>query len=96
MESQNLTAEARRRGGEQDCQNRRDCQRWKLKIKSFNRKGHEGTQRGKKSLKGVRLAELRKEIVLGAREADRSKFVDGARTFADIRRKSKQRKTAGG
>ena len=69
---------------------------WKLKIKSFNRKGHEGTQRGKKSLKDARRAELRKEIVLGAREADRSKFVDGARTFADIRRKSKQRKTAGG
>jgi hypothetical protein len=66
----------------------------KLKIKSFNRKGHEGTQREKKPLKGVRLAELRKEIALGAREADRGKFVDGARTFAHIRRKSKERKIA--
>jgi len=46
-------------------------------------------------LKGLRLAELRKKIALGAREADRGKFVDGARTFADIRRKSKQRKTSG-
>ena len=41
------------------------------------------------------LKGLRKEIALGAREADRGKFVDGARTFADIRRKSKQRKTSG-
>ena len=66
-----------------------------MKIKSFNRKGHEGTQRGKKPLKGPRFAELRKEIALGAREADRGKFVDGARAFADIRRKSRQRKTSG-
>lgn len=66
-----------------------------MKIKSFNRKEHEGTQRGKKSLKGLRLAGLRKEIALGAREADCGKFVDSARTFADIRGKSKQRKTSG-
>ena len=49
----------------------------------------------REELKGLRLAELRKEIALGAREADRGKFVDGARTFADIRRKSRQRKTSG-
>ena len=49
----------------------------------------------REELKGLRLAELRKEIALGAREADRDKFVDGASTFADIRRKSKQRKTSG-
>jgi hypothetical protein len=49
----------------------------------------------REELKGLRLAELRKEIALGAREADRGKFVDGARTFADIRRKSKRRKTSG-
>jgi hypothetical protein len=66
-----------------------------LKIKSFNRKGHEGTQMEKKPLKGLRLAELRKEIALGSREADRGKFVDGARTFAGIRRKSRQRQTSG-
>ena len=49
----------------------------------------------REELKGLRLAELRKEIALGASEADRGKFVDGAKTFADIRRKSKQRKTSG-
>ena len=49
----------------------------------------------REELKGLRLAELRKEIALGASEADRGKFVDGARTFADIRRKSRQRKTSG-
>jgi len=46
-------------------------------------------------LKRLRPAELRKEIALGAREADRGKFVDSAATFADIRRKSKQRRTSG-
>jgi hypothetical protein len=65
-----------------------------LKIKSFNRKGREGTQRGKKPLKGLRLAELSKEIALGAGEADRGKFVDGARTFTDIQRKSKTNKAS--
>ena len=49
----------------------------------------------REELKRLRLAELRKEIALGARQADRGKFVDGARTFAEIRRKSKQRKTSG-
>jgi len=48
----------------------------------------------REELKGPRLAGLR-DIALGAREADCGKFVDGARTFADIRRKSKQRKTSG-
>jgi hypothetical protein len=49
----------------------------------------------REELKRLRLAQLRKAIALGAREADRGKFVDGARAFADIRRKSKQRKTSG-
>ncbi len=49
----------------------------------------------REELKGLRLAELRKEIALGASEADRGKFVDGAKVVADIRRKSKQRKTSG-
>jgi hypothetical protein len=48
-----------------------------------------------RKLKGLRLAELREKIALGAREADLGKFVDAAKTFADIRRKSKQRKTSG-
>ena len=52
-------------------------------------------RRGKDMFADMAVAELRKEIALGAREADRDKFVDGASTFADIRRKSKQRKTSG-
>jgi antitoxin ParD1/3/4 len=46
----------------------------------------------REELKGLRLSELRREIALGARQADRGEFVDGARTFVHIRRKSKQRK----
>ena len=49
----------------------------------------------REELKGLRLAELRKQITLGASEADHGKFLDGAKTFADIRHKSKQRKTSG-
>lgn len=49
----------------------------------------------REDLKGLRLAELRKAIALGSSEADHGKLVDGARTFAAIRRKSKQRKTSG-
>jgi antitoxin ParD1/3/4 len=46
----------------------------------------------REELKGLRLSELRREIALGAGQADRGEFVDGARRFANIRRKSKQRK----
>jgi antitoxin ParD1/3/4 len=48
----------------------------------------------REELKGLRFAELRKQIALGVSEADRGKFVDGSKTFADIRRKSKRRKTS--
>jgi antitoxin ParD1/3/4 len=48
----------------------------------------------REELKGLRLAELRREIALGASQADRGEFVDGAKTFAQIRRKSKQRKSS--
>jgi antitoxin ParD1/3/4 len=48
----------------------------------------------REELKGLRLAELRREIALGSSQADRGEFVDGAKTFAQIRRKSKQRKSS--
>jgi antitoxin ParD1/3/4 len=48
----------------------------------------------REELKGLRLTELRREIALGANQADRGEFVDGAKTFAQIRRKSKQRKSS--
>jgi len=46
--------------------------------------------------KKLRFAALRKEIVLGARQADRGEFVDGPQTFAKIRRKSAQQKRTRG
>jgi antitoxin ParD1/3/4 len=48
----------------------------------------------REELKGLWLTELRREIALGANQADRGEFVDGAKTFAQIRRKSKQRKSS--
>ena len=48
----------------------------------------------REELKKLRLAELRKEIAIGSEEADRGKFVDGAKTFAEIRRRSAERKRA--
>jgi antitoxin ParD1/3/4 len=50
----------------------------------------------REELKELRLSELRREISLGSAQADRGEFVDGARTFAHIRRKSKQRKSRRG
>jgi len=44
--------------------------------------------------KQLRLAELRKEIAVGSAQADRGEFVDGAQTFAEIRRRSVRRKRA--
>jgi antitoxin ParD1/3/4 len=46
----------------------------------------------REELKQLRLAELRKEIALGSRQADRGEFVDGGETFAEIRRRSAGRK----
>lgn len=40
------------------------------------------------------LKGLRREIARGANQADRGEFVDGAKVFAQIRRKSKQRKSS--
>jgi antitoxin ParD1/3/4 len=46
--------------------------------------------------KSLRLAELRREIAIGSEEADRGEFVDGQKTFAEIRRRSAARKRATG
>ena len=46
-------------------------------------------------IKHLRLAEVRKEIAVGAAEADRGEFVDGKIAFAEIRRRSVQRQRAG-
>ncbi len=48
----------------------------------------------REDLKKLRLQELRKEIALGAEQADRGDFVDGRRVFAKIRKKSAERKRA--
>jgi antitoxin ParD1/3/4 len=50
----------------------------------------------REELKKLRLAELRKEIAIGGKQADRGEFVDGAETFAEIRRRSAERKRAKG
>ena len=47
-------------------------------------------------MKNLRLAELRKEIAIGSEQADRGVFVDGEETFAEIRRRSAERKRAKG
>jgi antitoxin ParD1/3/4 len=46
----------------------------------------------REELKNLRLAELRKEIAIGSEQADRGEFVDGQETFAEIRRRSADRK----
>lgn len=46
----------------------------------------------REDLKSVRLAEMRREIAVGSDQADRGEFVDGAEAFAEIRRRSSERK----
>ena len=46
----------------------------------------------REELKQLRLAELRKEIAIGSKQACRGEFVDGEETFAEIRRRSAGRK----
>ena len=46
--------------------------------------------------KQLRLAELRKEIAVGAGQADRGEFVDGLEAFAKTRQRSAQRKRSKG
>jgi antitoxin ParD1/3/4 len=48
----------------------------------------------REELKNLRLAELRKGISIGSEQADREEFVDGDKTFAEIRRRSAARKLA--
>jgi antitoxin ParD1/3/4 len=50
----------------------------------------------REELKNLRLPELRKEIAIGNEQADRGEFVDGEETFAEIRRRSANRKRAKG
>ena len=50
----------------------------------------------REDLKNLRLAELRKKIAIGSEQADRGQFVDGEETFAEIRRRSAERKRAKG
>jgi antitoxin ParD1/3/4 len=50
----------------------------------------------REELKNLRLAELRKEIAIGSEQADRGEFVGGEETFAEIRRRSAERKRAKG
>ena len=50
----------------------------------------------REDLKKLRLTELRKEIAIGGEQADRGEFVDGEKVFAEIRKRSAQRKRAKG
>jgi len=50
----------------------------------------------REELKNLRLAELRKEIAIGSKQADRGEFVDGEEAFTEIRRRSAKRKHAKG
>src|ERR1700730_13259851 len=50
----------------------------------------------REELKSMRLAELRKEIAIGIKKADRGQFVDRPEAFAKIRQRSAQRKRAKG
>ena len=48
----------------------------------------------REELKRLRLAELHSEIAIGSEQADRGEFVDGEQTFAEIRKRSANRKRA--
>ncbi len=48
----------------------------------------------REDLKKLRLAELRREIALGAEQADRGDFVSGPQALAKIREKSTKRRRA--
>ena len=50
----------------------------------------------REELKNLRLSELRKEIAVGSKQADRGEFVDGPKAFAKVRARSTQRKRAKG
>ena len=46
----------------------------------------------REELKKLRLVELRKQIGIGSRQADRGEFVDGPEAFAKVRQRSTQHK----
>jgi antitoxin ParD1/3/4 len=46
----------------------------------------------REELKQLRIAALRNEIAIGTAEADRGEFVDGEEVFAEIRKRSAERK----
>jgi len=46
----------------------------------------------REEIKNLRLTQLRREISIGAQQADRGEFVDGEKTFAELRRRSAKRK----
>jgi antitoxin ParD1/3/4 len=48
----------------------------------------------REEIKQLRLTELRRAIAVGSAEADRGELVDGPKTFAEIRKRSAQRKRA--
>lgn len=48
----------------------------------------------REELKQLRLEELRQQIAIGAKQADRGEFVDGPRAFSEIRRRGAQRRQA--
>ena len=48
--------------------------------------------KNREDLKRLAMEEVRKEIAVGSRQADRGELVDGPAVFAAIRRKSAQRK----
>ena len=50
--------------------------------------------REREELKKFRLAELKREIDLGIAQAERGEFLDGEKVLAQIRRKSKKRKSS--
>ena len=72
----------------------RSCERLGVKFPGPTRRLR--ILKEQEELKKLRLAELRHEIAIGSEQADRGKFVDGAQTFAEIRRRSAKRKRAKG
>ena len=50
----------------------------------------------REELKALRIAEIRREIALGAKQADRGDLIDGGQVFTKIRRKSAHRKRTKG
>jgi antitoxin ParD1/3/4 len=46
----------------------------------------------REELKKLRLAELRKQIAIGSKQADSGEFVDGRDAFAKIRKRNTQHK----